>query len=273
VERNSWWFDLLWASPPKATVGAQVGDIFSDESLVELFHRAQVPFISYGPLEKPLVGKVIEWVLPMLERPFSLKFLPMPGGMDFATLGENRGSAALRLALTGADTLLRMFWKAWTEGQSWGSVEAREALEGELMAWVDLIPDATLRTEWRESVIRQLGPKLVRRPMVVRSNGFSHHSTAPGSIRLKQGIEPDSFSLKDAAKIAELAKAPQGIDVEALAMFGVTERTQQVIREIINLISTVPEAEFAAALKGAKVYSSVEEARAVLQRAGIRSLS
>lgn len=246
-----------------------MGTALTERQLLGLWTMADVPILCFDGDEagQRAKAKAIATAFPLLKPGRSLRFAAMPTGMDPDEVIRKRGADSFRQAVEAATGLADQFWLGSTRGLSLASPEAQAKLEAEMIEQVKTIPDVQLRDKYQRNV-RDRIRNLPRRTMVVRSNGHSNHSTSPSSIRLSKGLQDGGeFSLREAAMIIDLASAPLDGDQESMEIAGVSERTRNVISEILYLVGSVPAEELLAAV-AAKV-PAVSEARALLRSAGL----
>ena len=98
--------------------------------------------------------RVIDLALPLVEAGQSLRFCPLPGGLDPDELIRARGPAAMQAALDAAVPMIALLWQRETEGKVLDSPERRAALDKDLRAVIRRIADPGIRAHYGEEIRR-----------------------------------------------------------------------------------------------------------------------
>lgn len=256
VERREFWWDLIRTEGPRPKVSiCGIGEMLDEPRLLDLWRITRLPIILFRKRES--AKAVLKWALTAVDSDYSLRFAKLPTDPD--TLIQKRGPEALEKAVEASQDLMGQLWSLTTEGSPTGSPEALRAIELEMYRAIEPIPDEKLWTKYSAEVGEKVRKLAVQGRTVIRSNGFSHHSTSPSSLRIGK-IERVGFSLREAEIVVRLAKDPLGADVDKLASIKVSDRTKKIISEIIDSSGSIASVALGRALT---------EARETLQRAGI----
>ncbi len=246
-----------------------MGTAITEHHLLGLFSMSDVPTICFDPDKAGAraVIKAIQVAFPLIRPGRSLRFASLPAGLDPDEVIQKRGVETFRKALEAATGLADTFWLSSTAGRSLASVEAQGKLEAEMLDQVKAIPDVQLRKKYADDVRSRIKGLNKFKP-IVRANGHSLHSTSPGTFRLSKGLQDSgSFTLREAALITDVARAPLSCDVEALPIAAVSERARGAVGRILDLAGRIGEEGLATLVAS---LPDVKEAVAVLQSAGVR---
>lgn len=256
--RRDYWLELINDTPLGITVCGEAARLTSEDALLDLWSVAKVPVVLFQGNVKP----ILKWALGMLDQNYTLRFSRLP--CDVNTYLQKRGPEALGRSVAASVSLMDQLWSQTTDGLPRGSHGALNAIEAEMMRAIENVPDEKLWITYAQDIAERVD-SLRSRP-VVRSNGFSHHSTAPSSIRLKQ-VEK-GLSLREAEIIARLASDPLGSDVERLSAVQVSPETRKIIAGISCLVGTVGHESLSQAISQ-QYGPAIERAQQTLHKAGL----
>lgn len=215
---------------------APMGTALTEDQARLLWRMSETPIFCYDgdAAGQAAAAKTARLLLPLLVAGRSAAFATMPLGVDPDDLIRDRGPAAFQAAIAKASPLVDVVWRSETAGKSFATPDNIAALRTSLAELTAAIPDQEVRRAWREDFEDRVKSLKVR-PRVFRSNGHSHHSTSPSSIRLSQGFDRSSLSLRDAIIVAAMVGAP---DVVATAMENIVE-TRGLSPETLSLIGRI----------------------------------
>jgi DNA primase len=263
-----------------ATV-ATMGTAMTEGHLRQLWRLSDVPVMCFDGDDagKWAMRRVMEMSFPLLSPGRSLRFAVMPDALDPDDVIHKRGAPLFRSLVASASGLADSYWQASIEANGDVSVDGRGRLERDMAAVLGSIKDAQLRQKYLADMRKRIN-SLTWQPKVHRSNGYSNHSTSPGSIRLAFSISnaPGTFSLKDAVYLASAVAAPEIASQtaeEIAADLGLSERARAVMCELLYLMAERPEIEsgdLLAELRGGPLAGEIDAALATVQQAGISSI-
>ncbi len=269
------YMDVISADQAGICAVGTMGTSLTEHQIRGLWRLTDVPVMCFDgdAAGRRAAAKAIEATLPLLVPGRSIKIALLPAGKDPDDMVREGGAEALGRALAGAEGLADAFWRVTAQGHSLGSPDDLAAVEAALLAGYDRIPDQSLRKRYVRDAKERLW-RATKHPPIVRSNGYSNHSTAPGAIKLRHGLGgEDTLSLREAVILAQLVKEPEAADPERITEAnGVSEHVRTVLAEIFHLIGSVPAEELAEAINQGAVGRMVTEAKAICHRAGINSL-
>jgi DNA primase len=261
-----------------ATVGS-MGTALTSDHLRMAWRMSSVPVLCFDgdAAGRRAASKALTTALPLLHPGQSLSVALLPMGFDPDKLVRERGPDALRSRIEAARGIADTFWQLSTAGKALDTIAARAAVEQELVEAYKAVPDRQLRQKYLRDVRDRINA-IGRRQPVIRSNGFSNHSTSPGSIRLVHGVDHGgSLTLREATMLREIVRDPASAAEAAeriAGVKGVSEHARQVLGELLYLIGEIPEAEASQlmqAIAGSAISADIDEALAVCSQAGIRN--
>jgi DNA primase len=222
------YLDVVQCTQAGAQAVATMGTSITLKQLLSLWRLASSPtlLLDGDTAGRRAAGRVINLALPALHPGRSLRVALLPSGMDPDEVIRKRGPEALQRAAGAALSLPDAYWSL--NSQRAATLEERAALEASLIAPLMEVPDRDLRFKWIADVRDRIRASAKRQP-VVRANGHSHHSAAPGSIRLVNPVEVRAgISLKEAVLIAQALRE----EIPEHALVGLTARTLRALEAI-----------------------------------------
>jgi DNA primase len=254
-----------------------MGTAFTPEHLKTLWRLSDEPVLLFDgdPAGQKAAAKAMGVAFPLLVPGRGLRVVQLPSGSDPDDLVRVRGPGALKAAVEGSTGLADAFWRVSVAGVNMTDPSAVGKLEHEMMEAFSAIPDDNLRRRYREDARNRIRRSTAPRP-IVRSNGFSNHSTNPGALRLVHGLpQRAGFTTKEACILAAAVSHP-GLLGDALeGLNGLSSRAQQVMDEILHLVTELPDIEAGAlmsALQAKGIAPAIEEAYGLAHDAGIVAL-
>lgn len=259
---------------------APMGTALTEDQARLLWRMSEAPVFCYDgdSAGQSAAAKSARLLLPLLVAGRSAMFATLPSGLDPDDLIRDRGPAAFQAVLSKASTIADVIWRSETAGKTFGSPDRIAALRSSVLELVASIPDAEVRRAWRDDFEDRV-KALRSRPRVFRSNGHSHHSTSPSSIRLSQGFERPTLPLREAILVAAMVGAPgevaaameklvetRGLSPETLSLIG------RIGDEIVQIDDPGRESVLDA-LGAAGLAVAVREAIAVCEAAGLGTLA
>jgi DNA primase len=134
---------------------APLGTALTEEQLSELWRLAPVPVLCFDgdAAGARAAARAAELALPLLGPERSLRIATLPPGEDPDTLVRRGGAAAMQAVLETARPLAEALFDLLREGAGSGTPEARAAFRKRLEDAAGRIPDRTLASEYRSSLL------------------------------------------------------------------------------------------------------------------------
>ncbi len=257
---------------------APMGTSLTDDQLLGLWRLSDEPIVCFDgdAAGQRAAKRAVNMALPQMKAGRSMRFAFMPAGLDPDDVVRERGREAYASLIGKAASFIDSLWRLFV-ARPLVSPDERAAVERELMTAIDQIPDVALRSSYRDDV-RDRIKATARRPNVYRSNGHSHHSASPGSVRLAHGVGNAPLATRDAALVAAICLAPSVAleEVEELAARRMSPRGRELTNSVMSILSTLPEADsesLLTAVRAAGIGSAIDECFSVCQSANLQSLT
>ncbi len=136
---------------------APLGTALTEEQIAELWRLAEEPVLCLDGDEAGWRAglRAAERALALLRPGRSLRFAVLPAGEDPDSLVRGQGGQALRAVLAAARPLAELIWLMETQGRRFETPERQAGLLELLDQRIRRIPDAPVRTAYREALARR----------------------------------------------------------------------------------------------------------------------
>lgn len=180
---------------------APLGTALTSEQMEALWQVSSAPVLCFDgdAAGQRAAVKAAETALPLLNVERTLRFCTLPEGEDPDSLLRQRGTAAMAALVEGARPLSEVLFGLLSEGTRDPGPEQRAALRQRLVEAAGLIPDKSLASEYRSTLLDRFFATFRRRP-AMSGRGGRGQGAAPAARSLA-GVLPVAPDL-DAQSVA-----------------------------------------------------------------------
>ncbi|CUW47538.1 DNA primase [Novacetimonas hansenii] len=180
---------------------APLGTALTPEQMEALWQVSSAPVLCFDgdAAGQRAAVKAAETALPLLNVERTLRFCTLPEGEDPDSLLRQRGTAAMAALVEGARPLSEVLFGLLSEGTRDPGPEQRAALRQRLVEAAGLIPDKSLASEYRSTLLDRFFATFRRRP-AMSGRGGRGQGAAP-AVRSLAGVLPVAPDL-DAQSVA-----------------------------------------------------------------------
>ena len=180
---------------------APLGTALTPEQMEALWQVSSAPVLCFDgdAAGQRAAVKAAETALPLLNVERTLRFCTLPEGEDPDSLLRQRGTAAMAALVEGARPLSEVLFGLLSEGTRDPGPEQRAALRQRLVEAAGLIPDKSLASEYRSTLLDRFFATFRRRP-AMSGRGGRGQGAAPAARSLA-GVLPVAPDL-DAQSVA-----------------------------------------------------------------------
>lgn len=137
---------------------APLGTSLTTEHISLIWQSSKHPIVCFDGDAAGLRAayRVIDKVMPLLNKDVSLRFVLLPNAMDPDELIKTSGIEAMQQCLTQAKPLIELLWEREVNGVALDTPEKCAGLEHRLTETVNLIQDTTLRSHYFQTIKARL---------------------------------------------------------------------------------------------------------------------
>ncbi|MCJ8354420.1 DNA primase [Novacetimonas hansenii] len=168
---------------------APLGTALTPEQMEALWQVSSAPVLCFDgdAAGQRAAVKAAETALPLLNVERTLRFCTLPEGEDPDSLLRQRGTAAMAALVEGARPLSEVLFGLLSEGTRDPGPEQRAALRQRLVEAAGLIPDKSLASEYRSTLLDRFFATFRRRP-AMSGRGGRGQGAAPAARSLAGGL-------------------------------------------------------------------------------------
>jgi DNA primase len=192
---------------------APLGTAVTEDQIAELWRLAAEPVLCLdGDAAGQRAGfRAAERALPLLRPGKSLSFAVLPEGEDPDSLVQSQGPKAFREVLSAALPLAEVLWRKSVAGARFDTPERRAALKAALLQDVDKIRDESVRSAYREEMLRRFGQAFGYRGTYSggRGRGQKQYVRGGGGIGSTSRFGASSVGLAQRPPLSHLQKGTE----------------------------------------------------------------